>query len=247
MSSRARDLVVSVFVVLGLGVAIFGYFWFSGKWGLRHYRVVTVYFTEVSGLKPGDRVDVLGVTKGKVITSELISNNQVRVRLALAKDVSLHKDAQFAIRSLSYLGSDRYLAVNPGSGEPADERSVFQGRNEVLDLESTFLKLDRLIGQVMPESLTAELRQTRAEIIQLVNLRLQGLDIAFTNTSRNIERLTALVDSLTLMLNRESTAGKLLTSPELYDELLTTSRELKELMSDIRNRPERYFQLRLFK
>jgi ABC-type transporter Mla subunit MlaD len=247
MSSRVRSLLVSIFFLLGVAVAVFGYCWFSGKLGSRYPRVVTVYFDEVSGLKPGDRVDVLGITRGRVLTTELVQNRQVKVRVGLAKDVPLHKDARFAIRSLSYLGSDRYLTVNPGSGELAADTVVFYGINEVLDLESTFLKLDRLMAQVNPESLTAELRETRREILELVNSRLRSLDTGFSATSRNMERLAALVDTLTRMLDRKSTAGKLLTSSELYDELLKTSRELQALMLDIRNQPERYFRLRFFK
>ncbi|MGB9742114.1 MAG: MlaD family protein [candidate division WOR-3 bacterium] len=243
MNSKVRMVLVGIFFLLGVAVAVLGYYWFSGRLGDRYQRTVTVYFNEVSGLKPGDRVDVLGITRGKVLTTELVKDNQVKVRVALAKDVPLYKNARFAIRSLSYLGSDRYLMVNPGSGEPAGDTVVFYGRNEVLDLESTFLKLDRLMAQIDPESLTAELRQTRGEILALVNSRLRSLDTGFSATSRNIERLAALVDSLTRMFDRKSTAGKLLTSSELYDELLKASRDLQGLILDIRNRPERYFRL----
>ncbi|MEO0025189.1 MAG: MlaD family protein [candidate division WOR-3 bacterium] len=247
MNRQVRDFSVSIFVVMGIGVAIFGYFWFSGRWGVNYKRQIIVYFNEISGLKPGDRVDVLGVTRGKILATELTGDDRVRVRVALAEDVRLCKDARFAIRSLSYLGSDRYLAINPGIGTPAEDTTIFYGTNEVLDLESTFFKLDRLMSLVNPDSLSAELRQTRSEIMGLVNLRLSRLDSGFSVTSHNIERLAGLVDNLTLLLNRESTARKLLTSPELYEELLKTSKELRELMNDIRNRPERYFRLRLFK
>ncbi len=240
-------MLTSIFVVFGIAVAVFGYFWFSDKWRMHYRRLVTVYFYEISGLKPGDRVDVLGITRGKVLSTELTEDSRVRVRVALAEDVRLCKNARFAVRSLSYLGSDRYLTVDPGVGELADNTMVFYGTNEVLDLESTFLKLDRLMSVVNPDSLSAELRQTRAEIMELVNLRLISLDSGFAVTSRNIQRLAGLVDSMTLLLNRESTARKLLTSPELYEELLRTSYELRELMSDIRNHPERYFRLRIFK
>lgn len=247
MNRRVRDFSVSIFVVFGIGLAIFGYFWFSGRLGATYKRQITVYFKEISGLKPGDRVDVLGVTKGKILATELTGDDQVRVRVALADDVRLYKNARFAIRSLSYLGSDRYLAINPGIGTPAEDTAIFYGTNEVLDLESTFFKLDRLMSLVNPDSLSVELRQTRSEIMELVNLRLGRLDSSFSVTSHNIERLAGLVDSLTLLLNRESTARKLLTSPELYEELLRTSKELRELINDVHNRPERYFRLRLFK
>lgn len=247
MNRRVRELIVSIFIVGGTITVIFGYFWFSGRWGMRYSQQVTVYFSEISGLKPGDRVDVLGVTKGRVLATELTGGNQVRVRVALAGDVRLSQAARFAIRSLSYLGSDRYLAVDPGQGEPAGDAMIFYGTNEVLDLEAALLKLDRLMSVVDPDSLRVELRQTRAELMDMVNLRLARIDSVFSQTSQNIERLTGLADSLAVHLNRESFAWKMLTSSVLYDDLLKTSQEIRELIVDIRNHPERYFRLRIFR
>ena len=247
MNRRVRDFIVSLFVIFGVLLAIFAFFWFSGRMGTRYKKVVRVYFPDVSGLKTGDRVDVLGITKGRIAGMELDGERGVRVSVALSGDVLLRRNARFAVRSLSYLGSDRYLIVHPGYGELADDTTTFSGVNEVLDLETTFLRLDRLIATIDPQDLTAELRQTREEFIRLINQRLRGLDSGFIVTSSSIERLAVIVDSLTTMLNQESTARKLLTSPELYEELVRTSRQLQELMADIKEHPEKYFRLRLFR
>ncbi|MGQ9707948.1 MAG: MlaD family protein [bacterium] len=247
MNRRVRDTIVSLFVIFGIFLAIFAYFWFSGRLGTRFRQVVRVYFPDVSGLKVGDRVDVLGITKGKVAGMRFTQGSGVMVLVALDSDVRLHRSARFAIRSLSYLGSDRYLTVNPGTGQEAEDTTTFYGVNEVLDLETTFLQLNRLFTELDPEDLSAELRQTREELIRLVSLRLRGFDSGFAVTSASIERLTVVVDSLARMLNQESTARKLLTSPELYEELIKTSRQLQELMAEIREHPERFFRLRFFR
>lgn len=247
MNWRIRDFVVTLFVIFGVFLGIFAYFWFSGRVGTRYKKIVTVYFPDVSGLKTGDRVDVLGITKGRVAGMELEEGKGVKVLVALTNDVVLKKDARFAVRSLSYLGSDRYLTVHPGYGELADGTARFYGFNEVLDLETTFLRLDRLLTAINPEDLTKELRSMRAELLGLITQRLRGMDSGFIITSTSIERLAGVVDSLTRMLNQESTARKLLTSPELYEELIKTSRQLQELMADIKQHPENYFRLRLFR
>ncbi|MEO0005701.1 MAG: MlaD family protein [candidate division WOR-3 bacterium] len=246
MNRRIRDFVVTLFVIFGVFLGIFAYFWFSGRMGTRYKKFVTVYFPDVSGLKTGDRVEVLGITKGRIAGMKL-EDKRVKVLVALSGDVLLRRDARFAVRSLSYLGSDRYLTVHPGYGEVADDTTTFSGFNEVLDLETTFLRLDRLLTAIDPEDLIQELRSMRAELFGLINQRLRGMDSGFVITSASIERMAGVVDSLTRLLNQESTARKLLTSAELYDELLKTSRQLQGLMADIKEHPENYFRLRIFR
>lgn len=247
MNRRIREFVVTLFVIFGVFLGVFACFWFSGRMRARYKKVVTVYFPDVSGLKTGDRVDVLGITKGRVVGMKLDGERGVKVLVAFTGDVVLKQDARFAVRSLSYLGSDRYLTVHPGYSEVAEDTTQFSGFNEVLDLETTFLRLDRLLTAIEPEDLTRELRQMRAELLGLITQRLRGMDSGFVITSASIERLARVVDSLTVMLNQESTARKLLTSSELYEELIKTSRQLQELMADIKEHPENYFRLRLFR
>jgi ABC-type transporter Mla subunit MlaD len=242
-----RDTIVSLFLISGILMTIFACFWFSGRIGNRFKKVVPVHFPDVSGLKVGDRVDVLGITKGRVAGMRFDQTGGVLVLVALDRDVLLYRNARFAIRSLSYLGSDRYLTVDPGSGQKADDTTVFTGVNEVLNLETTFIRLDQLLQNINPENLIAEFRQTRDQLIRLINLRLAAIDSGFTITSVNIERLTTTIDSLTNLLNYESTARKLLTSPELYQEIIKTTRQMQELITELKKHPEKIFRFRLFR
>ncbi len=245
MNPKLRDLLVTIFVLVGVLLAVFGYFWFTGRSFQKNTWVVSVYFKDVAGLRAGDRVDVFGVTKGKVAELKLLDNG-VLVKLVLEKDVKLTRDTRFAIRSLSYLGSDRYLMVTPGTGAAATDTTVFQGSTEVLDLEAALLRLDELLRQINPEDLTEEMRRTKDELISILDRRLRALDSGFVLTSRNMQQLSTILDSLSGMLEGESTARKILTSPELYEELLTATRQLKNLIDDIKSHPERYFRLRLW-
>jgi len=230
---------------MGVFLAVLGYFWFTGRFLHGNTRLVKVYFKDVAGLRVGDRVDVLGITKGRVLELKLM-DNWVLAKLALDKDVKLTKDTRFAIRSLSYLGSDRYLMITPGTDSTVTDTIIFQGVTEVLDLETAFLRLDDILRQINPEEMTEELRRVKDELIFILDKRLGRLDSGFVLTSKNIQQLTTMLDSITRMLEGESTAKKILTSPELYEELLTTTRQLKTLIDDIKKHPERYFRLRLW-
>ncbi len=247
MSQPLRNLLVTIFVTLGVALVFSGYLWLSYRLGGGSGRKITVLFEDVAGLKPGDRVDVLGVTKGRVTKVELTGDNRVKVTIWMPWDVGLTRSARFAIRSLSYLGSDRYVMVDPGDGELAGEAEVFTGVNEVLDLETTLFRLDRLLQELAVTEFLPQLRQTRDEVFRIINNGFGELDANLGEINRNIGRLSTNIETLLVMLNQESTARRLLTSPELYDELLKTSRQLQMLIVDLQAQPEKYFRVRLFK
>jgi len=246
MNRNVRSLLATLFVLLGAGLAVAAFCWLSGRLGTGTRQTAVVRFGDVSGLKVGDPVEVLGVTKGRIAGLKLAGAG-VEVRAALDRDVRLTTDTRFAIRSVSYLGSDRFLMVSPGTGPPAEPGFCFEGLNQTLDLEATFARLDELLALIDPDKLTAELRETRDDLLRLVRMRLAGLDSGVVLAASQMQRLAAGIDTITSLLNRESSARQLLTSPELYNEMMGTTRQLKELLTDIREHPEKYFRVRLFR
>ena len=62
-----------------------------------------------------------------------------------------------------------------------------------------------------------------------------------------IDSATARVDSLLARVDRgEGTLGKAMGDPALYEELVTTLRETRALVADVRENPKRYVKLSLF-
>ncbi|MEO0114416.1 MAG: MlaD family protein [candidate division WOR-3 bacterium] len=244
--NRIKTVAIIGFIV----IAIVGFFlmlaWFSGKFGLRQEKLYRIYFDNVSGLKVGDPVEVLGLVKGRVKTMQL-EGDKVKVTIALSPEVKLTKDTKFAIRSLSYIGSDKYLFVKPGIGEPVPANSLFWGENESLNLELTFQKLDRLIDSLRPLQLGSTLNKTKDELINAIQSELKPFAGSVMNLTEVLSQLASRLDSLNDLLTKESTVKELLTSKEFYNELLTTNRQLQDLLQDIKNNPQKYIQLRLFK
>jgi hypothetical protein len=165
--------------------------------------------------------------------------------VALRKELLLAEDSRFAIRSVSYLGSDRFIMATPGTGTPAGPGFVFEGVNEALNLEGTLAGLDRVLSQLDITAMTEEMRSTVAELMTALRRAMPSLDSGLAGTVRELDRIADGVDSLHAMLATPSTARKLLTSDELYTELRRTNTELQALLADIREHPERYFSLRL--
>jgi len=245
MSRRIREVIVTLFILAGIGLAVFSYYWFSGRLSTGRRQIVRVYFGDVTGLRLGDPVEVRGITKGKVIGVEL-EGNRVRVAAAIDRDVMLTADTKFAIRSVSYLGSDRYLMVTPGTGQPVGAGTVFNGENQTLDLEATFLKVDNILNSLDPAALGAEVRKTRDQLLTIVHRQFSGLDTGITTMSQELRRLVDGFDALSAKLDSSPTFRKLAGSSELYDEVRETNRQLQALISDFQAHPERYIRVKLF-
>jgi phospholipid/cholesterol/gamma-HCH transport system substrate-binding protein len=249
MSRTLKEVLIGIFILLAIVIFVFMTAWFSGKIGTGKERLYKVYFDNISGLKIGDPVEVLGMIKGRVKGMKL-ENNQVLVTVSLSPDVKLTKAAKFSIRSLSYIGSDKYLFVEPGTGEPVADKTVFYGANESLNLELTFLKIDNLIDSLRSIKLGAELNKTKDALLEAI----RGLPQAvkpFASTVTELvvvlEKMSVKFDSLSNLLTKESTVKELLTSKDLYNEILNTNRQLQDLIKDIKANPQKYIQLRLFK
>ena len=248
MNRRIRDVVVAAFVLGGIGLAIFAYVWFSGRMTGRNRRVYTVTFRDVAGLKVGDPVQVLGIEKGKVAKIDL-AGDHVEVRVLLDRDFQPALDTRFAVRSISYLGGDRYLMVTPGDSGPAAPGHVFHGVNESLELETTFLKLDRLLTELNPTELSGALSKSAGDLVGTIRTELANVRSDFSSTAGNLSRLAARLDTFVRLVDANSTAGKLVRSNELYDEVRQTNTELKGLIADIKAHPDRYVKVKfsLFK
>jgi ABC-type transporter Mla subunit MlaD len=105
MNRRIRDVIVTIFVLGGIGLAIFAYIWFSGRMASHYGRVYTVVFRDVAGLKVGDPVQVLGIEKGKVTRIELVGGH-VEVKVAVARDFRPRTRGSQSAQSATSAGTD---------------------------------------------------------------------------------------------------------------------------------------------
>ncbi|MEO0073992.1 MAG: MlaD family protein [candidate division WOR-3 bacterium] len=249
MRRRVRDALASLFVLGGIALVVFVYALISGRIGSASEDCYRVRFSEVSGLRVGDPVEVLGVVAGRVRVVEL-ERCSVMVEIGLRRTSAsgggrLPTNSRFAIRSVSYLGNDRFVMVTPGTGMPAEAGHVFVGVNEALSLEGTLARLDTLLVQLDVARVTAELRSATDSLLRVVKGTLPAVNSVMAGVVDEMARIADGVDSLHAALTTPSTVRRLLTSEEFYQELMTTTTELKALVTDMREHPERYFRLRL--
>lgn len=242
MTRGMRQTLVGVFVIVGVVIFVALYIWLSGKISLGSTYDVNVYFTDVEGLRVGDPVLIFGMDKGKV-KSLRIDEDRVLVVLAIEKGVVLPEDTRITIRSISYIGADKYIKVTPGKSDKIPE--FYYGDGSSLDLEALAGQLDSLmktLGRIQIPDLDGAIRKLSNDISK-------NLDQLSTMIKRPVDRIEVLVtrlDSLAILLQGEGTFGRLVKSDELYEEVRETNQALKALIQDINENPKKYIQIKVF-
>ncbi len=235
-----RNFKVGITVVVSVFIVLYGIVFLKDiKIGLET-RDLTVYFTDVNGLKEGDPVSVNGVTKGK-ITKISLENDSVRVDFNLAKDIKLRKDYKVSVTMIELM-SGKQIYIRPGtSADMADITKPLVGEksNDVValigtmndigeqvkiitsDLGKTTEKLntaiDNINSLVGDEGLKANIRGTASNF----NAASKNLDVMIADTRKSIS-------SLTLSLNHVvDNVGS--TVDETRPELKETVQDIKAL------------------
>jgi ABC-type Zn uptake system ZnuABC Zn-binding protein ZnuA len=85
-----------------------------------------------------------------------------------------------------------------------------------------------------------------AEFSRKLDKATQQLSNMFEGPSEKIEDLVIRLDSLSLQFKGNGTVGKLLKSDELYEEVRETNQALKELITDIKENPKKYINIKVF-
>ena len=263
MKRIVRNAIAVLFVLIGIGLAFVGYLWFSGRLNSRNQRSVTVMFDDVAGMRPGDPVQVQGVPVGKVLRLTFDSG-KIKCVVGLDRNIVPTEDTKFAIRSVSYLSSDRYVMVTLGSGPAARVNYVFAGTNEALNLDKMLVGLDRVLAYLNPSELGKEVGEQAKVLVNELSGSLGqltggiseqlgkfsgGLDqfnANFAGTTGQLTRLGGMLDSLQGLLRGSSTAGKLFETDELYQEVRKTNQQLQMLFEDVKKNPKRYFTVKIF-
>lgn len=141
--SPVRDLLVGLFVVLGLSAFAYlsisiGGATYRGPGGLE----LVATFDQIGGLKPRAPIVVGGVKIGQVRAIELDEDLRARVLLDVDERIELPSDTSASILTSGVLG-DQYIELEPGGEDellgPGDEIEFTQGA----------VILERLIGQVV--------------------------------------------------------------------------------------------------
>ena len=142
MKSLNKELYVGVFVLICLlcagylTVVLGGVPMFSPK-GYTLYA----YFTSVSGLKDGARIEMAGVEIGNV--SEIMLDKErleAKVAFRINQEIQLSEDSIASIKTAGIIG-EKYISISPGGSDIMLEgNEAFNNTESALDIESLVRK-----------------------------------------------------------------------------------------------------------
>ena len=141
--SPGRDLLVGVFVLLGLGAIAYLSLAVGGaSWQRRGGLELVANFDELGGLKTRAPVVVAGVKVGQVRAIGLGDDYRARVTLDLDPTLKLPADTTASIVTAGLLG-DRYISLQLG-GDPK-----LLANGDTLNFTESAVLLERLLGKLV--------------------------------------------------------------------------------------------------
>ena len=140
--NRRNEFYVGLFVIIG--IVCTGYLFVNlGRLNLidNKYYPIYGYFTSVSGLKTGARIEMAGVKIG-IVSNVSIDKKQLlaKVEFSIDKDIKLSEDMIASVKTSGIIGQ-KYIDILPGGSdimlEPGEE--IFNTESS-LDIESLVRK-----------------------------------------------------------------------------------------------------------
>ena len=213
---------------------------------------VTAYFTDSTGLSPGDRVEVSGIAVGRVTEVE-IDGARIRVEARVEDPVRLGDRTTAAIKVGNLLGS-KYLELEPAGPGRLDDPIPTSRTSPAYDVVQAVSDLSDTVGEIDTDQL-AQALDSVAETFRGagpdVRRAVQGVsrlsrvvasrDEALRSLLDGTETVVASLDDSKESLSRFVRAASLLlaevdrqrtTISRLIDNSLALSREVRGLIRD---------------
>jgi phospholipid/cholesterol/gamma-HCH transport system substrate-binding protein len=143
MQKYSKESVVGIFVLIGL--ACIGYMTIKlGDLGLFEDNTypLTARFTQVTGLRAGSVVHMLGLEVGRVGKMTMDQDKQLAVvELRIQKGVKVYDDAIASIKTEGLIG-DRYVSIDAGGSgaelRPGDTITETEAPADIMDMVSKY-------------------------------------------------------------------------------------------------------------
>lgn len=240
-SRDARVLRLGV-VTLGLLVLVSAATFNLGKFP--GFRGTTYYaeFSDASGLRKGNIVQVAGIRSGRVSRVEL-DGDRVRVAFEIDGGVDFGRSSRASIEVLNLLG-EKYLDLQPaGTGQLADGGTIPLERTEAAyDIVGVFSDLTTTTEEIDTEQLSAAL-DTVADTLDAAAPEVAGAFDGIARLSRTIASRDEQVQELfrstqqvsgVLAERKDDLVALMRSSDQVFDELLKRREAVHDLLVNAR-------------
>ncbi len=218
------------------------------------------YFKNVNGLVKGSPVWMSGVEVGNVSSiefAEVDSPREVYVVCRVTTKVHryLNKDTRVELGTIGFLG-DKYIEIKPGnhgstpiesmdlieSQEVGSAPAMFQAGQDAAERAGELVgNLDEFLVRLNAGEGTLGQLATNDDVYEHLSVLLANLSKLTADLQKNQEALITSVKNMSNSVGNlanqvnenQGTLGKLISEPELYDNLNATSARLDSIMTKI--------------
>ncbi|TET23948.1 MAG: MCE family protein [Candidatus Stahlbacteria bacterium] len=251
-NERRREIAAGLFLFFGLLILLFGINWLKDYWSLRKTYEVKVRLKDVGGLRMSDPVDVAGVIKGKVTDVE-IGKKDIMLTLNIEEDIDIPIDSRITMRTRSLFTGERYIKVDLGESDimARDTNIVFKGMYiddfSLEHLQRTLIRIEGLLSEVEMEGIQTAVEEGITDLFDEAKRGIKPVVDRGEKMGQAIDDLASAAQSLDSILTRlqrgEGSLGRLMGDDTVYVNLKEATEELKILIKDIRENPERYLKV----
>lgn len=251
-NERRREIAAGLFLFFGLLILLFGINWLKDYWSLRKTYEVKVRLKDVGGLRMSDPVDVAGVIKGKVTDVE-IGKKDIMLTLNIEEDIDIPIDSRITMRTRSLFTGERYIKVDLGESDimARDTNIVFKGMYiddfSLEHLQRTLIRIEGILSEVEMEGIQTAVEEGITDLFDEAKRGIKPVVDRGEKMGQAIDDLASAAQSLDSILTRlqrgEGSLGRLMGDDTVYVNLKEATEELKILIRDIRENPERYLKV----
>ncbi len=251
-NERRQEIAAGLFLFFGLLILLFGVSWLKDYWSLRKTYEVKMRLKDVGGLRMSDPVDVAGVVKGKVTDVE-IGKNDIMLTLNIEEDIDIPIDSRITMRTRSLFTGEKYIKVDLGESDimARDTNIVFKGMYiddfSLEHLQRTLIRIESLLSELEIEGIQTAVEEGITDLFDEAKRGIKPVVERGEEIGEAIDDLASAAQSLDSILTKlergEGSLGRLMEDDTVYVNLKEASEELKVLIQDIREHPERYLNV----
>ncbi len=247
MKKQRNEVMVGMFVIVGFIVLTLTLFFVSGVYLFRPGYKISAMYEYVSILDKGAPVRMAGVRIGEVDKVDLIfdpnlGRTRVKITLFINNGVEIRENYKFYIRGTHIL-SEPHIEISPveGNAPMLKAGTVLEGENPV-PLEELIEKAHAIASHL--ESVLGSFRNAvgaddngqtlKSLLINMEKLTgslskvMEGSETDMKDTLQNLhDSSEAMNQILSKVESGEGSAGKLLMTDDLHNELLAFVKEIK--------------------
>ena len=207
---QKTEIAVGVTTVAALVILVLAVIWGKGYDIFAPRTHLYIRFEDVRGIQKGDQVVVRGIQQG-AIESIALTPNSAEVRIWLKEGVKLYSDFQARIEAKDLTGG-KQLSIDPGGNGKllaSGDHVVGQASSDPMQIMSsagkTFAKVDTIIDLIKAFLARDEMSHAIGDVRETLNLAKAML----AENRKSLLATTSRLDSLTLSLQRDSTASRI--------------------------------------